>query len=187
MRDAIEEAFRGHRGRLTARQRAAVRAWQATDRSYELVQGVLRGAIDPAALSPAEREHVKALIADLDDAIESVRIARGLTVYRGIRSLRRTFGVERVQDIPVEPDPFEGYTATSIHRDVAIDEFTSSAGVLLEIELPVGTPALWVAGIGDRRLHRQGEILLHDRLSVAVIEARQNGDLPVASMEVIAR
>lgn len=185
MRDAIDEAFRGQRGRLTARQRAAVRAWQRTDRSYELVQGVLRGAIDPVALSPAEQEHVKALIADLDDAIESVRISRRLMVYRGIRSLCRTFGVERLEDVPAKPDPRKEYTATSIYREVAIDEFTSPAGALLEIELPTGTPALWVAGAGDGRLRRQGEILLRDRLRIVVLAVRHEHDLPVLSVVVI--
>lgn len=145
----VEEAFRGQRDRLTARQLAAIRIWQRTDRSYELVQGLLRGTIDVETLSRAERAHAERLTDDLGDAIECGRTSRPLTVYRGIRSLRRTFGVDRAGQLPKQPDPFRGFTATSIHRDVAVTEFTTTSGAILEIEVPEGTRALWVAGAGE--------------------------------------
>lgn len=185
MLGSIDDAFPDQRGRLTPRQLAAIRAWQRTDRSYELVQGVLRGTLDPATLTPDENRYVETLIADLDRAIESSRVMRRVTVYRGIRSLRATFGVERADEVAAEPAPFKGYTAASIHRAVARIEFSSPAGALLEIELPAGTPTLWVASVGGDRLAYQGEVLLPDRLRLRVAGVRHAGHLPVLSMVVI--
>ncbi|MCK9250698.1 MAG: hypothetical protein M0P31_17185 [Solirubrobacteraceae bacterium] len=46
----------------------------------------------------------------LDDAIASATTLRRTTVYRGIRSLRRTFGVDRAEDLPDLPSVLAGYT-----------------------------------------------------------------------------
>jgi hypothetical protein len=183
---AIDEAFHGQRRRLTPRQLDAIRTWQRTDRSYELVQAILRGTLNPAALAPGERRHAEMLIADLDDAIASWHTAHPLTVYRGIRSLVRAFGVKHPNDLPNRPTPRGGFTAASVHRHVALTEFVGPGGALLELELPAGTPALWVAGVGDRRLRRQGEVLLQDRLELRITDVRHDGEMTVLSMAVIA-
>lgn len=172
---------------LTTRQRDAIRTWQRTDRSYELVQGVLRGTIDRATLSRAERARTEGLIDDLAMAVASGRTRRRMTVYRGLRSVRRTFGVDRLADVPADPPPLAGYVATSIHRDVAITQFTAARGALLEVELPADTPALWVAGEGDERLRHQGELLLQDKLRLRIVAARREAELDVLSVTVIAR
>lgn len=110
-----------------------------------------------------------------------------MTVYRGIRSLRRTFGVDAPEDIEMGARSFEGYTATSVLRAVALDEFTAPEGALMEIEAPKGTPALWVAGVGARRLRRQGELLLQDNLKMMVRRRRSEYGLCILSMEAIPR
>jgi hypothetical protein len=182
----LDAAFAGQRAALSARQLGVVRAWQRTAREYELAQAVARGTADRGPLSPLVVEQVLEFQRGLDGAIRTARLPFDLTVYRGIRSLRRTFGVDDPADIGCESREFEGYTATSVLRQVAIEEFTAPAGALMEVVVGAGTPALWVAGVGTVRLRRQGELLFGTRLHIRVVGYRQESGLPVLAVEVIA-
>jgi hypothetical protein len=183
----LDAAFAGQRAALSARQLAVVRAWQRTDREYELAQAVARSEIDPDGLSPLVAAAALEFQQDLDDAIRSARLPFDLAVYRGVRSRRRTFGVDAPDDIETGPRSFEGYTATSVLRGVALDEFTAPEGALMEIAVPKGMPALWVAGVGTRRLRRQGELLLQDNLEMRICHRRSEYGLCILSMEAIPR
>ncbi|MCK9249929.1 MAG: hypothetical protein M0P31_13275 [Solirubrobacteraceae bacterium] len=180
----MDEAFADQRARLTREQFAAVREWQRTDRFYEQVQGLVRGtlAVDATSASYAALRHRAEL---LDDAIDSPRTTRPLTVYRGVRSLRWTFGEADPAAVRGPQRTFEGYTAASVLRSVAVDEFVGPAGALLELEVPPGIPALWVAGLGDPRLRRQGEVLFPVELPVQITGVRHDDDLVVLSVQVV--
>lgn len=171
---------------LSTRELASIRMWQRTDRAYALVQGALRGAVHPEALSARERRDVELLIDDLMAAIEAGRTREALTVYRGIRSVWRTFGIADPFALSPEIRSLTGFTATSVYRSVAVSEFVTSGGALLEIAVPAGTPALWVADAGDPRLRYQGELLFADRLRLEINRVRRREGLVVISAEVIA-
>lgn len=79
----------------------------------------------------------------------------------------------------------DGYVATSVLRTVALSEFTASAGALMELSIPAGTPALWVAGVGSPHLRRQGELLLPEGMQIYIGDHRREGDLSILSVEVI--
>jgi hypothetical protein len=170
---------------LSARQLHAIRTWQRTDRSYGLVQGIMRGDVDPASLSPTDRAHALELIADLAEAIASGRTTRPVTVYRGIRSLSNTFKVDRPDALPRYPAPLDGFSATSIHREIAATEFVTAAGAVLELDVPAGMRALWVAGAGDEQFRYQGELLLDDQLRLAISDVRRDGQHLVICAMVI--
>jgi len=55
------------------------------------------------------------------------------------------------------------FLSTTIFRDVAVAEFTLPPGsdgpAILEIDVPAGTPAVWVPPLGDPALAYQGELL----------------------------
>jgi hypothetical protein len=183
----LDAAFAGQRAALSARQVAVVRAWQRTDREYELAQAVARSRVDldrmPASMAATALEFQQ----ELDDAIETGRLPFDLTVYRGVRSLRRTFGVDDPEHISLGPQQLDGYTASSVLRRVAVEEFTAPGGALMKMALPAGTKALWVAGAGSRRLRRQGELLLKARLHIRIAGHRRESGLHVPLVEVTAR
>jgi hypothetical protein len=88
----LDAAFAGQRATLSPRQLAVVRAWQRTDREYELAQAVARSEIDPDDLPSPVAAAALEFQQDLNDAIETFQLPLDLTVYRGVRSLRRTGG-----------------------------------------------------------------------------------------------
>lgn len=171
---------------LSASQRAAIREWQKTSRFYELIQSLKRGMLDRSNLGPGELGRLVDMIDDLEAAIAAGSVPRRMTVYRGVRNLEHTFGTD---DLDVLVDGRErvmpGFTAASVVRDVALSEFSGPRGGLLEIDVPSGVSALWVAGAGDPRLRYQGEVLFRDRLRLRVTAARREGDLTVLSVLVV--
>lgn len=182
----LDAAFAEQKVALSARQVAVVRAWQRTDREYEAIQAVTRGQSNLGSRSVPLGQAVE-MQQTLDDAVRTGRLAFALSVYRGVRSVRRTFGVDDPDAVAHRPTLFRGFTAASVFRRVALEEFTTPTGALMEIALPAGTPALWVAGVGSARLRRQGELLLPDRLWMRVVDRRVVEGLATFAMEVLPR
>lgn len=177
----LDDAFAGQR-ELGPAILASVRAWQRTDRTYEAVQRAIRASAN-ADLSDALR--VTTIRSHLDLAIASACVPFDLVAYRGLRDLRRGLGFEDLDDVVGRQLRFAGYSATTVSRAVAVEEFTSRHGLLLEIEAPAGTPALWVAGVGHPSLRRQGEVLLQDGLQLHVYSLCHGGPIPVLKGKVL--
>jgi hypothetical protein len=176
----LDAAFAGQRG-LGPAVLSSVRAWQGTDRTYEVVQGAIRAAPD----APSDALKATTIRAHLDHAIASACVPFDLTTYRGLRDIRRGLDVDGLDDVVGRQLRFAGYSATTVSRTVAVNEFTSRRGLLLELEVPAGTPALWVAGIGHASLRRQGELLLPDGLRLHVYSLGYGGSVPVLKGKVL--
>ena len=89
--------------------------------------------------------------------------------------------------VRAEPYVLAGYFATSIRREVAIAEFTrppSGTPALLEIEVPSGAHAAWVALVGDPALRRQAELLLDHNTRILVRETRREDGLLILTCEI---
>lgn len=181
----LDDAF-AHQKHLAPEVLASIRAWQRTDRTYELLQRVRR-EIEISDMPPLGIESAITMGAHLDAAIATGRLIFPLVVYRGLRSLRRALGHDCPSEVVGRTFMFGGYSATSVSRRVAVDQFTTARGALLEIILAAGTPALWIAGVGERELRNQGELLLPDGVLLHVYSHRQEGPIPVFSAEVINR
>lgn len=148
----LDQAF-AHQRDLDPAILASVRAWQQTDRTYELVQRVVRGESMDASASRSVGRHLVL-------AIQSGRLPFPLRVFRGLRNIKHSLGFSRPAQAVNQRIDLAGFCATTVVRSVAAREFTAPHGVLLDLDVPVGTPALWVTGVGDSSLRRQGELLL---------------------------
>ena len=179
----LDAAF-AHQRHLNPDVLASVRAWQRTDRTYELIQQVTRGT-GAADLRGGDVKRAETMCAHLDLAIASGRMPFDVIVYRGLRNLRRAVGVKHPSDTIGRRLRLVGYAATTVSRAVAVEEFTGERGVLLQIAVPVGTPALWVAGVGNPKLRRQGELLLRDGISLHVYSLGRYGHVPVLSGKTV--
>lgn len=178
--EQLDADFAGLNNRLTPQERATIKAWQRTDREYRAIQELLRTRkiVD----SRAEQQAIQ-----LATLIRAGDTKRPLTVWRGIRSVHNTYqgginpGVRR---------RFQGLTSVTLNYHIALNEFTKPTGpggpALLRIELPTGTPALWVAGAGHPRKRRQYELLLANRTLYTInsINYAEHESIPVLGIEV---
>lgn len=113
----------------------------ATDRTYELVQQVARG--EPIAMADQSRlPTARSARRHLQLAIQSGVTPFPLRVFRGLRNVEASLGVPFPEQAPGRRIDLPGFSATTIFRAVAADEFTARHGVLLELIVPPGTPAL---------------------------------------------
>ncbi|OBA39662.1 hypothetical protein A5766_02680 [Gordonia sp. 852002-51296_SCH5728562-b] len=114
-----------------------------------------------------------------------------MLVYRGVRSAPKVFGLDTsaLSDLIGQTVPLSGYFATSVHRAVAANEFTrppSSPGpALLELEVPAGTPALWIPPLGDGALAYQGELLLSSYVVLQILGVDEAGSLPTIRAVIV--
>lgn len=179
----LDRAFAPQHGRLSVAQVASIRAWQRTDRAYEVVQRMVRDEAE--GLSRGDLRAALAMHRHLSEAIATARLPFPARVYRGVRSTKDAFGADTPVEVVGQRYTLEGYFATSIFREVAVREFTTSEGALMEVALPSGLPALWVAGVGSPSLRRQGELLLDDGLQIRLHGTRREQGLRVLSVEAI--
>jgi hypothetical protein len=170
----LDQAF-AHQRDLDPAILASVRAWQKTDRTYELVQKIARGH-SMAGTSQLQARSASGVRGHLVEAIQSGRLPFPLRVFRGLRDIEVSLGFSRPSRMVGLRTDLTGFCATTVFRSVAAGEFTARQGVVLDLEVPVGTPALWVAGIGDRSLRRQGELLLEHRTKIDVYSHVQSVD-----------
>lgn len=158
---------------------AAVRRYQALDRTYEMVNRLLRYEPGADELSDAELADVRDIVRGLSQLLERWRTPEPLRVYRGLRSRA---GLTDVRIIT------RSFLATTIVRDIAIDEFTvppaPGGPALLEIDVPAGVPAVWVPPLGDPALAYQGELLLPRRLLLLVRSSSEEAGIVVVNCEV---
>lgn len=170
---------------LAEEERAAIRRYQALDRTYELVAAVLRGQVSPDALPAEDAEAVTAIIDALTPATNRWRLPEPLRLYRGQRSssrVRRTWMT--VGGVGIA----DTFVSTTIYKQVAIDEFTQPPGpggpILLDIDAPAGTPGLWLPPAGEPDLAYQGELLLPRETRIGVRGQRTEAGILVLDCEV---
>lgn len=160
---------------------SALRRYQALDRSYELVNEFLRAERHPDELADDELVAVRTLVRDLDVLLARWRTPEPVRVYRGLRS-RVGF------DVDESPAVSRSFLSTTVFRDVAIGEFTVPPGhggpALLEIDVPAGTPGVWVPPLGESALAYQGELLLGREVRLAVRDSDVEAGILVVDCEV---
>lgn len=161
---------------------SALRRYQAMDRTYELVNRLLRSEPGADELSDEQDAAVRDIVRHLNRTLNRWRTSEPIRAYRGLRS---RVGLDAVADVPLVTRSF---LSTTIVRDVAVGEFTIPPGpggpALLEIDVPVGTPAIWVPPLGDPTLAYQGELLLPRRLPLIVRASRDEAGILVIDCEV---
>lgn len=165
---------------LSPDDRALILEWQKTDRTYEKIQRYVRTG-EGSAETPSQ-------VAQLARLIGHTKVDQDVTVFRGVRNFKHTFGFSRediVQLLNSEVSSV-GFTATSTRRVQAF-EFTQPdrGDALLKIRISKGTPALWVAGAGAEALKSQGEPLLGTLTKFKISGFRHVSGILEVDMEVI--
>jgi hypothetical protein len=180
----LDQAF-AHQRDLDPAVLASVRAWQQTDRTYEMVQRIARGW-GASGRSSIDIDRAGTIRAHLDIAIANGRMPFEGVVYRGLRDLGSILHGSAPGDAVGRRIPQRGYLAATAIKSVAVGEFVGRRGALLEIVVPVGTPALWVAGVGHPLLRRQAELLLRDEIDLHVYSLSWFGSIPMLSTKVVS-
>ncbi len=166
---------------ISAAERDALRRYQALDRTYELVNQVLRGERHPGTLSADEALAGREIARGLTEMLRRWRTPKAVVAYRGVRSRSRL-------DLAAGRLLSNSFLSTALFRVVAVDEFTVPAGAdgpaLMEIAIPSGMPAVWVPPLGDPALAYQGELLLDRGATVVVRGSRDEDGILVVDCEV---
>lgn len=153
---------------------------------YYLVNSYLRAAAVGGAgmrMSRAEQRVVHAVIEGVGRGFERWALNEPVMVYRGLHGLQ-AFGVHARADLDAESlgrlthkVAYGGFLSTTAARDVA-DQFANrhdiEVDVLMTLEVPRGTPAIWMPKVlGNDLLVDQKELLLADDCAVQIVEAER--------------
>lgn len=164
----------------------ALRRYQKLDRTYTMINAVLRGQRSQGDLSDEDAEIVRKVVVALDDLVGRWRTSEPIVVHRGLRSVHLAVGGVSTGTVLES----RSFLSTTVHRHVAIDEFTRPPGsggpALLEIAVPMGTPALWVPPLGDPMLGYQGELILGRNTRLVVRGDHDQAGIVVVDCEVLA-
>lgn len=170
---------------ITEAELDGVRQYQAEDRFYEVVNGVLRGDLSLGALDVDLGSRVVATVRAMDLLLERWRLPEPVQTYRGVRNLALTFGATpRFGERRV----LAGYMSSSLHRPVALDQFTrptTAVAALLTLDVPAGVPAIWVPPLGAPALADQAELVLGPSITLVVHELDDRSGTLELTCEVI--
>lgn len=184
--ERLEEWYRPHFARLSPEESDALRCYQVSDRAYGLVNGVLRGGIDPRDLAPNELDLVSRLIADVSSGLAKSPLSKEVTVWRGIEDVEATFG-------PTSPDcsaligvekRLAGFASSTVSREVAEEFADALLGALLRIAVPAGITGAWLPSLGEVGFEDEGELLLESDLVFAVTGCEDFGGILLLDCEV---
>lgn len=181
----LDDAYQGAREAASDAQLAAARLYQDPDRSYERFNKALRGDETPDP-------EVGQAIDDLGDLVENGAVPTAIQVYRGVRDASATFGVpaDELGSLVGQEIEAKGFLSTTVHRDVAVDEFTQpplgGGPAILELEVSEGTKAAWMPKVGDPDMAPQGELLLGDSTHIRVREVTEHDGQTIIRGEVVA-
>lgn len=158
---------------LTVAELRALRTYQSSETAYGFINGILRGHIDPGRNPAAGR--ALSYLPHLDSAIAKGRTTEPLVVYRGLASAG-LYAKLMIGDTVQE----RGYLSTSFDREVALS-FASE--LLLEIEVPVGTPAALMGLLGRPG---EAELLLARRTLLGMKAASMRDGMRVLLVTVMS-
>lgn len=134
------------------------------------------GRLD-AGSSIKTKAEARDVVADLDDAVDSGSLPTDTMLFRGIKQGTREGITGRLEVGSVISD--KTFASTSLSRSTA-EEFGS---VLLEIEAPEGTRAVYIPADGSLA---ESEILLGRDTHMEVIDVRRDGGRVVARVRVVS-
>lgn len=172
---------------LDDEERAALAAYQATDRTYALVNGLLRGIVGLDDLEEHDRTNFARIIAGVRTAIAAGSCQDDVVVWRGVRNVTATFGVDPANagSLAGKVRIVAGFLSTTVFRSIAMGEFVGSKqGALLRIRASAGVKAAWLPPVGDPTLSYQGELLLEEDLQLHIQTVSDKSGILIIDCEV---
>lgn len=121
---------------------------------YELVNGLLRGTVNPDDLEEHDRTNLSRIIAGVRTAI-AAGACQEVVVWRGVRNVAATFGVdhESAASLVGKVRVAAGFLSTTVFRSIAMSEFVGpKQGALLRLRVPADVKAAWLPPVGDPSL-----------------------------------
>ncbi|ANA85320.1 ADP-ribosyltransferase domain and MuF-like fusion protein [Gordonia phage Phlop] len=180
--EVLDEEYADDVAELTWDERDIIEAWQRDDRTYEEFQ--------KAARLESDDPDLMARAGDLDELVRQHRLRRPVQAYRGIRDARKVFGVDAsdLAELVGQDVELRGFFGVSLDRAVALDEFTNPSlgggAALIDVQIPAGIRALWVAAAGAAGMRRQLELLLPSPVVISVLDVDYSGTKPVIRVRV---
>ncbi|WNO27885.1 ADP-ribosyltransferase [Gordonia phage Halo3] len=180
--EVLDEEYADDVAELTWDERDIIEAWQRDDRTYEEFQ--------KAARLESDDPDLMARAGDLDELVRQHRLRRPVQAYRGIRDARKVFGVDAsdLAELVGQDVELRGFFGVSLDRAVALDEFTNPSlgggAALIDVQIPAGIRALWVAAAGAAGMRRQLELLLPSPVVISVLDVDYAGTKPVIRVRV---
>lgn len=113
-----------------------------------------------------------------------------LVAYRGAGCLAATLGVGDPSQIRPGPHRIPGYLVCVHGRSYIRPLLLASAceqhstAVVLELHIPVGTPALWIPGSGDPATVNGADLICLDNVSIEFTTHRLDHNTPILEFEV---
>ncbi|QRY61480.1 hypothetical protein JVX90_13770 [Gordonia sp. PDNC005] len=177
--EGIEQEFAGWAQERTADEIEAVTRWQGTDRFYQRVQ-------QPTA-DDAEARSVRD---EMEDLVYSHELAQDRELWRGIRSCEATFGMQSsdLESLIGREFTPNQFTAATSAREVAEREFSQPSlrggNAMIRVRARKGTPAAYLAPIGDPKLAYQREVLFPPGISMRIVGVDRSSTLPVIVVDL---
>jgi hypothetical protein len=156
----------------------------------QTVEGAL-GLPRLAELAPAEMSRALEARRFSDPELVVGAAPMPLVGYRCVRSLSAAFGVTRPVDIHPGPHRIPGYLVCVHGRSYIRPLLLASAcegspaGVVLELSIPTGTPALWIAGPGDPATLNGADLICLDNVSIELAGCRHQLEATVLEFNVL--
>lgn len=177
--EGIEREFSEWAQQRTTDEVVAVERWQGTDRFYQRVQR-----------PKADDSEARAIRDAMEDLAYSHELAEDRQLWRGIRSCDATFGVQSsdLESLVGREFTPNQFTAATPAREVAEREFSQPSlrggNAMIRIRARKGTPAAYLAPIGDSKLAYQREVVFPPGMSMRIVGVDRSGPLPVVVVDL---
>jgi hypothetical protein len=133
----LDKAFESWAHGLEEEEIDVLWAYQAADGTHALVNGIMRGSIDPSTLAADQQRLAADVTVGLESAVGKGQVPEPVVVWRGIQDLEKAFGVPRAAApslVGVERR-MAGFQSTTTDRMVAIDEYLNHATGAVSIQV----------------------------------------------------
>lgn len=144
------------------------------------------------SLAPAEASRALELRRFSDPGLIEANVPSPLLAYRCVPGLLSSFGVSDPSDIHPGPHRVPGYLVCVHGRTYIQPLLLASAcdvrgnGAVLELHVPPGAPALWVAGTGDPSSVNGADLVCLDNVSIELTGWREEFETTILEFRVTA-
>lgn len=155
------------------------------------LRGLRPGAPRSDELAPAKASRALEARRFVDPGLVEAAVPVAMVAYRCVRCLSRSFGVEDPAHIRPGPHRIPGYLV-GVHGRSYISPLllasaceSRSGGAVLELQIPPGTVALWVAGNGDPATVNGADLICLDHATIELTGRRTLQGVPVLEFQVV--
>lgn len=180
---------------MTGRARCAAgeRGWETRVAEVAVGAGARRevGAPRVEELAPPATSKALELRRFSDPGLVEAPTPAPMVAYRCVHSVEQAFGVVDPDRIAIGPHRVPGYLVCVHGRSYIQALLLASAceecpdGAVLELSVPAGTPALWIAGTGDPSTVNGADLICLDNVSIELTGRRTESNTLILEFTVL--